>query len=426
MTKTSSDGDIREICCSRLTDRLWCAGLKILSIGLRVSSRLTVAWAVLACQTVVVGGIVMAESTGSGQGEGREQICPRVGARYPAEGDKYRDPVTGLTVTMLTTHLASDTNLYQTGQSWTPDGKFLLFNSDRSGRQQIYCVEMSSGSITQLTDGNVHASSCCVDRRKSSIYFVRNSVVAALDIPTLIRGVDANPDTDVVPEKIERSVAELPSGFRQSGPITQSASGNLLGLLGSVDAGKRWLILTVDVRRGTRRTVLDTEICIGHLQFNPVREDLLMYCHETGGDAEQRMWLIHRDGTGNRPFYEEEPDDWVTHEVWWADGNGALFFKWPHGIYSIDVDSFAVHQVASGRYWHAAPDPSGEQVVTDMMSGDIFLIDVATGKPRLLTTGHRPVENSVHAHPSFDPTGTKIVFASSRNGNPDVFLLESF
>ena len=386
----------------------------------------SVALAVLACQIAFLETLSVAESAGFGRAEGGEMIKARVGARYAAEWEDYRDPVTGLTVRVLTSHPATDINLYQTGQSWTPDGKFLLFNSDRSGRQQIHCAEMSSGSITQLTDGNVHASSCCVDRRMSSIYFVRDEVVAELDVAGFMRNLAERPHDRVEPGEVERVIAELPEGFRQSGLITQSASGNLLGLLGSVESGKRWLILTVDVRTGVRQTVLDTETRIGHLQFNPAREDILMYCHETGGDAEQRMWIMNRDGTGNRPFYKEEPHDWVTHEVWWADGNGALFFKWPHGIYSIDVDSFEVRQIASGRYWHAAADPAGKRVVTDMMNGDIFLIDVATGKRRLLTTGHRPTKDSAHAHPSFDPTGTRIVFASSRNGNADVFLLEEF
>ena len=55
---------------------------------------------------------------------------------------------------------------------------------------------------------------------------------------------------------------------------------------------------------------------LGHIQANPFVSGEILYCHETGGDAPQRMWIVNADGTGNRPLYKETPDEWVTHEVW--------------------------------------------------------------------------------------------------------------
>ena len=38
-----------------------------------------------------------------------------------------------------------------TEPSWTPDGKSLIFSSERGGRPQIYQVELSSGKTKRLT-----------------------------------------------------------------------------------------------------------------------------------------------------------------------------------------------------------------------------------------------------------------------------------
>ena len=54
---------------------------------------------------------------------------------------------------------------------------------------------------------------------------------------------------------------------------------------------------------------------MGHVQANPWMPGEIVYCHETTGDAPQRIWTVRADGTGNRPLYAEPGDEWVTHET---------------------------------------------------------------------------------------------------------------
>jgi len=66
----------------------------------------------------------------------------------------------------------------------------------------------------------------------------------------------------------------------------------------------------MDLRTGAVATVVDVPFQMGHIQANAYVPGEILYCHETGGDAPQRMWITRSDGTGNRPLYKETPDEW--------------------------------------------------------------------------------------------------------------------
>ena len=89
-----------------------------------------------------------------------------------SETKKVKDPGTGIELTVLTDTEKNDRFLYQTDPMWTPDCKYLLFrSSSRSGEgeevtlpdgskrrfasTQFYMIEVASGRIMQVTEGNV-------------------------------------------------------------------------------------------------------------------------------------------------------------------------------------------------------------------------------------------------------------------------------
>lgn len=157
-----------------------------------------------------------------------------------------------------------------------------------------------------------------------------------------------------------------------------------------------------------------------------------MYCWETGGDSEQRMWIVNADGRGNGPFYKETYDEWVTHEVWWGPKK-ALFTIWPknkemlkkpYGIAYIALQDRTLHILNQRKYWHVGGSPDGKWAVGDTFNGEIYLINGDTGKSKLLTQGHRPRGATVHPHPSFSPDGLSVLFCSEKNGNWDLFLVQ--
>src|SRR5690606_8636394 len=64
-------------------------------------------------------------------------------------GDLYTMPITGGKATRLTHGMAFDTH-----PRFSPDGKELLFTSDRDGAENIWIMDLASKETTQVTKGN--------------------------------------------------------------------------------------------------------------------------------------------------------------------------------------------------------------------------------------------------------------------------------
>ncbi len=171
---------------------------------------------------------------------------------------------------------------------------------------------------------------------------------------------------------------------------------------------------------------------MGHCQAHPSETGVISYCHETGGDAPQRMWIVRSDGSGNRPFYAETYDEWVTHEVWWTPDR-MLFTIWPkddamkakpHGIASVSLADFSHRIHDQFPYWHVCGTPDGKYAIGDTFDGELFLIDTRTGKRELMTQGHRPANATSHPHQSISPDGKRVLFVSSKFGNWDLMTVD--
>ena len=75
-----------------------------------------------------------------------------VGRSCAPEWCEYADPLTGRRVRQLTDSPAEDYHLYFYNPSITPDGKFLVFFSERTGVSNLFRLDLQSGEIVQLTD----------------------------------------------------------------------------------------------------------------------------------------------------------------------------------------------------------------------------------------------------------------------------------
>jgi len=75
-----------------------------------------------------------------------------VGRTYAPEWRDYLDPLTLRRVRQLTDSAAEDYHLYFYNPSITPDGKYLIFISERTGESNLFRLDLQSGIIVQLTD----------------------------------------------------------------------------------------------------------------------------------------------------------------------------------------------------------------------------------------------------------------------------------
>lgn len=93
-----------------------------------------------------------------------------VGKRYPAERSVYTDEATGREVVRLTTSSAEDIKIYQTHPSWTADGEWIVFHSDRAGSPQLFAVHEEAGDIVQLTDEkDISVGQVCLSRQRPEL-----------------------------------------------------------------------------------------------------------------------------------------------------------------------------------------------------------------------------------------------------------------
>ncbi|MDP0502017.1 MAG: hypothetical protein Q7P63_18135 [Verrucomicrobiota bacterium JB022] len=410
------------------------------------------------------------------------------GRIYPSEKRQMTDEQTGATLTVLTEGESSDSKPYQTHTTWTSDHEWIIFRSDRGGNGgQIFIVHEGTGEILQLTDNPVtNTGSINLSESDMILYYVRGGrsrdaeegqerprELVELDLAKLIP--DARAKKVKEPSAYERVVLTLPEDLRDSGGMALDPNGKTMywgvgwetpeqkkareeaaknppanagNSRRDIDssntdpnqareaARKRFEergrgpggIRAIDLKTGKVTKVIDVDLRMGHVQTNPWKSGEIIYCHETTGDAPQRMWTVQADGSDNRPLYPETEDEWVTHETV-ASRDEVLFNimghlpylrERPTGIAVVNLrtnDMKIIGQVEEdlpngtlGGFWHCNASPDGKWAVGDTFLGNVFLIDRETGERILLTTNHKMRPD--HTHPIFSPDSKRVVIQS--------------
>lgn len=334
--------------------------------------------------------------------------------------DEYRDEVTGMRVEVLTPGPARDQVVYQTHPMWTRGMRRLLFHSDRTGIQQPHGLDIETGKICCLVDRE--AGPVVLARQDDLLYFRSGGALFAADVNAAFEDPSGTGHVADLPAFIERI----------EGGLSLDADEETLYTGAVLQADREWALLALDLRTAGWRVVVRLDFRIGHVQANPVTPGVVMFCHETGGESPQRMWVVSADGTGLRPFYRETYNEWVTHEVWWG-ADRAIFtifpydeehLRLPHGVVSADLETGTPTVHGEFKAWHTHGAPGGRLAVADDFERGIWLIDTVTGERRLLTQGHNSEGFNTHPHPSFTPDGKAVLFNSSRRGAEEICLVE--
>lgn len=387
------------------------------------------------------------------------------GRLQPAELQRYTDPVTGVDVTVLTAHPAGSSKPYQTHPTWTADGAWILFRSARAGDgSQAFLVHEQNGDILQLTEGpETDTGSLNLDLTSNTLYFMQHGPdgrrLVGIELDELIK--DATTGSVRSRDSYQRVVAELGDDLRDSGGFAVDADGTAAywGVgwgpvpersTGRAPDGRRKIdqdnldpteareaarqrfelqgrgpggIRRIDLVTGEVSTVIDVDFRMGHVQTNPWLPGEIVYCHETTGDAPQRIWTVRADGTGNRPLYAETPDEWITHETFSAPDE-VMFNVMAHlpylgtkpsGVAVVDLRTEQMRLLGQGPvqgFWHCNGSPDGRWAVADDFNGDVTLIDRRSGEMTVLTTDHKMRPD--HTHPIFSPDSRRVLIQSGR------------
>jgi oligogalacturonide lyase len=81
---------------------------------------------------------------------------------------------------------------------------------------------------------------------------------------------------------------------------------------------------------GTIKMLLHSTDWVNHLLFSPTDPNLLMYCHEGMWQKDDRIWLIHADGTNNTLIHKRSMVMEIAgHEFWGLDGK-TIWYDWQY------------------------------------------------------------------------------------------------
>ena len=384
-----------------------------------------------------------------------------VGRTYAPEYREYMDPLTHRRVCQLTDSTAEDYHLYFYNPSITPDGKYLVFLSERTGVGNLFRLELQNGEIVQLTDAQpiraeywpfteaIQGVGSCLPAIANcgqDVFYFEGTDLLAVGIESLKR----------------RQLLSLPSDRRPS--MLQANAGGETLVFATWDedlfmershrayAGERFpdehffqettsTILRVEAETGQAEEVLRKErFWINHVHVNPQDRDLILFCHEYS-ELPDRMWLLNVATQKCGPIPGQGAEEWYQHEFWSGDGRRICFHG---GISGDNTQGFcgwcspngegytkAYHATSGRAYAHYNVHPDGQTMVTDgeARPGCISKVHLRDGKQEFeILCRHDSYtfgdDQRCHPHPSFTPDGRQVIFTSNRTGTSNVYLTD--
>ena len=391
----------------------------------------------------------------------------QIGSRFPSEKKVIEDPVTGTTLSFLTSKPVGDSKIYQTHPQWTSDGEWLVFRSDRVAGEAM-AVNEATGDLVQVTEGG-YFGMLTLARAGMKLYVMRDpaspadkqpqygrneadKAIVEVDLAALFRDSAAGKLSGR--GTYERVVGMVPASMGAGGDMAIDANNRVIYFrVGAAEAAKHLApgakvegafgprnmgagptgIAKMDIATGDIGFVVAAPFQMGHIQTNPWVEGELVYCWETGGKSPQRVWTV-RDGGEPRMLFPESEYDWVTHEAIITKDEVAIAIMghrepgtddaWgpsgtrikPTGLGIVNLRTGEVRMAGQTRsgsgLWHVHGSADGRWAVGDDFERSLYLIDRTTDEMMLLTAGHKETARD-HVHPTFSPDGTKIQIQSA-------------
>jgi len=288
----------------------------------------------------------------------------------------------------------------------TRDLRHLVCEGTFAGVREAVRLDLAGGEAVRLTYGGAKVQVGDLNPAGDRFFFMRGHEVRAVELAT----------------GKEEAIAEArpADGTAITGSVHFSADGSFLALAGNrahASGVKLGRVYALKLATGRLETVAERPFQIGHVQCSPTDPDLLMYCHETGGAAPQRIWLARAGGGASWPLFPEPGHPWITHETFSGDGRQVVFIRNPEGFGMIRPDNRDFRGFSLPRAWHPGPNRDASLVVFDSHDGYVGLWSAQTGVAHLLAA-REIAPGGPHPHPCFLPDDRTMVWTASGQGRP--------
>jgi oligogalacturonide lyase len=382
------------------------------------------------CKTVAASMSTSRFISSAGCGKGRT---------LPPESRVQRDTQTGVAVRQVTAAACIHHHPFYYLPAYDDAMRWLVFVSHRTGTAQIHAEERATGLLVQLTDrADLNEWSLHPSHDGRFVYFTAGCGAWRVSLEDFSEELIATFDTGSIADRASMVAAGM-------GTTTLSRDDRWWAV--PVNYGAVSRLHLFDMQTQSAAVILERDtIC--HPQFHPDDATLLRY----GGPWQDRLWIINRDGTGNRSVHARDAakKEWIVHETWRPGTREILAANWRRGVIGVDIDTGAVRAVCDFNAWHPMIDRTGTRMITDTRNPDrgLQLFDPRhhAAAPQLLCQseassvgdhwdlGHCPYDDDAarkvfapqhtHPHPNFSPDGRFVVFTSDRTGHAQVYEVE--
>jgi oligogalacturonide lyase len=359
-----------------------------------------------------------------------------VGRIVPSERKTWIDETSKYEITQWTSK-GESTHPYFTNESFIDDDAALIF-SERTGKKQLYKLNLVNGEMIQMTNAE-HFRSMDFLIKKKMLWYLDGKVLMSLDVQTLeseeIYNFEKWPYTiGSFTVTCDAKFFVFSSNQKQQAPDDCGYGPYVIYRLNLSDKS---IIPLTHI----------TGFNIGHLQANPVDPTLILYCWQWEalgrkklvGDTPIRIWWVNIDGTDGGPF--QQPFGLHrTHESWTPDGkyvtySGDFRFGLQKGREVLGLQSIdgSVNKMYDATVWHAHQNlfKDNKHWIADKFKHDERdLVMFTRGEDKMEKTEilfHHASSwdgQGSHPHPRFSPNGKYILFSTDRTGNPQVYSVK--
>lgn len=236
----------------------------------------------------------------------------------------------------LTAHPSTNLATYFRQNSLTPDGRTIVFVSNREGGWQLFAVpEFPHRDIVQLTGGApLHPSSPAIDPAGERVFFARDGGLSGLSLATL--------EERCVVDYGTASIGEClldPAGRWLVAACKQGENSGLP--VGRTDgADWRWIPFP--------RTVI-------HPQFHQADPEWLLFA----GPPAPHMHRVRQDGTGLECLSPNDDEEFAVHETFLGATGRVTDTVWPPELRVVDWQTPEPRTIAWFNVCHITPNPAG-------------------------------------------------------------------
>lgn len=384
-------------------------------------------------------------------------------ANYPTQSDDSEilifSPETGER-TNITNHPSFDAN-----PSFSPDGRQVIFNSDRDGNSEIYLVNVDGSGLRRLTndpakeafqafspDGTQIVFNSNRENEKVGVYLINvnddsppvklsdtrfNAEIRpgcwSHDGTRIVYTSDAGGDkfniyTMTIELGAPKPVLSDSAADVQSVAIAPDGTHAAIGVKLSGGTGE---LRMVDLTSGESHSIAATENSDILPSFSPDGGSIA-FANKSGGNTE--IFSIRSDGTELKNLTQNAARD--AGPAWSPDGSKIVFSS-DRGapsertyLYVMNIDGSQQERLLTGQGFELTPawSPDGKSIAysCDRIDGrsrslDIFTVDLAApGSERIV------VSRRYHdANPTYSPDGKRIAFASQSDGNHEIYIVNT-